>query len=290
MSADQTAMRDFSIRTMSREEIAIAIDWARAEGWNPGLYDADAFFAADSGAFLVGLRDGAAVATISATAYGDAFGFIGFYIVRPDCRGHGYGFKIWQAAMARLAGRNIGLDGVIAQQANYMKSGFQFAHRNVRYQGVARKRESKALPGDIRIIGPCRFVDVADYDRAFFPAPRENFLKAWLTQPHSVALGVERRGVFAGYGVLRACHTGYKIGPLFADDPALAGCLLAALVAEAPAGAPFFLDAPQCNGAAVALAERFQLKPVFETARMYTGPAPDISLDRTYGVTSFEFG
>ncbi len=32
------------------------------------------------------------------------------------------------------------------------------------------------------------------------------------------------------------------------------------------------------------------LSPVFETARMYTGPAPAIALDRIFGVTSFELG
>jgi hypothetical protein len=29
---------------------------------------------------------------------------------------------------------------------------------------------------------------------------------------------------------------------------------------------------------------------VFATARMYTGPAPAIDLDRVFGVTSFELG
>lgn len=32
------------------------------------------------------------------------------------------------------------------------------------------------------------------------------------------------------------------------------------------------------------------MKPVFETARMYTGAAPDIALARLYGVTTFELG
>ena len=36
-------MTDLRIRTMRPEEIAIAVDWAAAEGWNPGLADADCF-------------------------------------------------------------------------------------------------------------------------------------------------------------------------------------------------------------------------------------------------------
>ena len=37
----------FEIRTMTGAELDFAIDLAAAEGWNPGLHDADAFYAAD---------------------------------------------------------------------------------------------------------------------------------------------------------------------------------------------------------------------------------------------------
>ena len=42
--------------------------------------------------------------------------------------------------------------------------------------------------------------------------------------------------------------------------------------------------------AAVALPERYDMRAVFETARMYTGGKPDIPLDRLSRVTSFELG
>jgi ribosomal protein S18 acetylase RimI-like enzyme len=97
----------------------IAIDWAAAEGWNPGLYDADCFRAADPDGFLVGLLGDEPVATISVVKYGDSFGFLGFYIVKPAYRGQGYGRQIWDAGLAYLKGRTVGLDGVLAQQGNY---------------------------------------------------------------------------------------------------------------------------------------------------------------------------
>ena len=97
-------------------------------------------------------------------------------------------------------------------------------------------------------------------------------------------------GKLAGYGVIRPCRSGYKIGPLFADDPELAEAIFLALKSEIDPAEPFYLDTPEVNRAAVALAERYQMKPVFETARMYTGAKPDLSLDRVFGVTSFELG
>ena len=125
----------YTIRTMTRQEMDIAVDWAAAEGWNPGLYDAHCFNLADPTGFLVGLLGDEPIASISVVKYGNSFGFLGFYIVRPEYRGRGYGMRIWNAGLASLQGRTIGLDGVVAQQDNYRESGFTLAYRNIRYQG-----------------------------------------------------------------------------------------------------------------------------------------------------------
>ena len=278
----------FTIRSMTRPEVDTAIDWAAAEGWNPGLHDANAFYAADPGGFLVELRGDVPVATISAVKYGDTFGFIGFYIVRQDCRGQGLGLKLWRAGLARLAGRTVGLDGVLAQQDNYRKSGFELAYRNVRYLGIG----GGPVPLDDAVVALERvpFEDVAAYDRPFFPDERRAFLGCWLRQPGATALGLMQGGRLAGYGVLRACRSGFKLGPVLADSPALAERLFLALKAHAPAGAPVFLDTPTVNPAAVDLAQRHGMRVAFETARMYLGQAPPLPLDRLFGVTSFELG
>ena len=120
---------------MRADEIALAADWAAAEGWNPGLNDAACFATVDAEGFLIGELDGKPAATISCVNYDDRFAFLGFYIVRPDLRGRGLGWRIWQAAIAHAGARTIGLDGVVAQQDNYRKSGFTLAYRNVRYGG-----------------------------------------------------------------------------------------------------------------------------------------------------------
>jgi hypothetical protein len=96
-------------------------------------------------------------------------------------------------------------------------------------------------------------------------------------------------GRLTGFGVVRPCRSGYKIGPLFADDPQTAERLLAGLSSRA-AGEPIFLDTPEPNLAATSLAERHNMRPVFETARMYTRAAPPVDLRRIFGVTSFELG
>ena len=66
----------------------------------------------------MGWRDGAPVASSAVVRYGPEYGFLGFYIVRPDQRGTGAGMAIWNAGMAHLGDQTVGLDGVPDQQAN----------------------------------------------------------------------------------------------------------------------------------------------------------------------------
>jgi hypothetical protein len=279
-------MTDLRIRTMRPEEIAIAVDWAAAEGWNPGRADAPCFATVDPEGFLVGELDGAPAATISCVNYDAGFAFLGFYIVRPDLRGRGHGLAIWNAAIAHAGGRVIGLDGVVAQQENYEKSGFALAYANVRYGGTAA---AVAAPRGVIALGDVPLAAVVADDATVFPAPRNAFLRAWINTPGHVGRALVRDGRLAAWGVIRPCRTGRKIGPLVADDRAAAEAVLAALLADA-GGGEIFLDVPSVNGGAVALAESLSLTPVFETARMYTGAIRPMRLERVFGVMTFELG
>ena len=276
----------FRVRTMPPEEVALAVDWAAAEGWNPGLTDAACFAVAAPDGFLLGELAGAPAAVLSVVNYDEHFSFLGFYIVRPDLRGRGLGLRIWRAGMARAGSRTIGLDGVVAQQDNYRKSGFVFAYNNIRYGGFAPPRV-EAAPNTVSLT-EVLFDLIARDDATVFPAARPTFLRAWIAAPGHVGRALIRENRLVAWGVIRPCRTGRKIGPLIADDRDAAEAVLAALVG--PAGGQVFLDVPQPNGAAMALATAHGFAPMFETARMYCGPIRPVSLGRVYGVTTFELG
>lgn len=283
---------NYQIRPMTRDELDLAVQWAADEGWNPGLHDAECFFAADPSGFFVGLLDDEPVAAISGVRYGETFGFMGFYIVKPSHRGRGFGLPIFHAAVDFLKGRNIGLDGVVEQQHNYGKSGFELAYRNVRYQGSAILPAGTSGDPHPTLVDVSRLPRemIAAYDREFFPEERNAFLASWLGQSGHRSLGVVEDGALAGYGVIRKCQVGYKIGPLFADTPEIAKRILYGLVAPIDPEELVFLDVPEPNAAAVELAKSHDMEIVFETARMYSGGAPEIPLERLFGVTTFELG
>jgi GNAT superfamily N-acetyltransferase len=278
------------IRAATLPEMRLLLDWAAEEGWNPGLHDAAAFHAADPEGFLLAEVDSQPVGCISAVRQGAEFGFIGFYIMRPEWRRQGIGLQLWQAGMARLAGRVVGLDGVVAQQANYRRSGFTLAWNNARFLAEApvpvplyptEGAEYELVPANGLSLPELAALDV-------FPAPRAEFLRHWMSAPGHRALAVLRDGQAEGFGMVRPARQGSRIGPLLARDAAAARFLFNALLAGATG--PVSLDLPLGNAEAVRLAEQAGMRPVFETARMYAGPAPALAVDRIFGVASFELG
>lgn len=283
LEADMT----HDIRVLDLAGISVAIAWAEREGWNPGLKDAEAFAAVDPGGFLGLYLEGKLAATISLVHYGASFAFLGFYICAPEHRGKGLGLALWNAALARCKATTVGLDGVPAQQANYRQSGFVLAHDNIRYGGL-RPTGYAQIDCDLTPLTPADAdaVDGFEQRHQLFPASRAGFLAAWLGHD---ALALRSGGQIAGYGVIRPCREGHKIGPLFAATVGDAETILRGLLTRMADGM-MFLDLPGPNNAALDLARSLKLQPMFETARMYRGPAPQISIDKVFGITTFELG
>ncbi|OBQ61325.1 GNAT family N-acetyltransferase [Mesorhizobium erdmanii] len=275
-----------TIRTLSLGELAVLIDWAEGEGWKPGLDDAAMFQAADPEGFIGAFVDNEMVAAISAVAYGHDFGFIGLYICRPDMRGKGHGKAVWAAGMNRLAGRTIGLDGVEEQQANYRSKGFEPVYETIRYSG--RPVALHVGAEQSRLVTAQMMSDIISYDADCFPAPRRSFLQQWLQPPHRALAALTSRGM-AGYAVARPCRSGFKVGPLFADDVQTALELLAEL-ASACDGGDLHIDVPATQVVFIAALEAAGFAPTFSTTRMYKGPPPKLDGKRAFGVTTLELG
>ncbi len=277
----------FEMRLVVEDEVQFLCDLAAGEGWNPGLRDIQCFYQADKTGFYVGILNGEPIACISAVKYGNDYGFVGFYIVREPWRSKGYGIQIWNHALASLEGRVIGLDGVVDQQDNYIKSGFKLSHRNIRFEGnpEATLPISDALV-DIRSLPEQQIIS---YDEGCFFDKRQSFMQAWLSEEGHMGFAYLEEGNIKGYGLIRPYADGYKTGPLFAENPEIANILFQALCSKVEGG-KIILDVPEVNAAGIELAERFGLEQSFETARMYKGEKPELPLQKIYGVTSFELG
>jgi GNAT superfamily N-acetyltransferase len=275
------------VRTAGKPGVDAALDLAALEGWNPGLSDAAAFFAADPDGFLAtGTGDGID-GTISAVRYGNSYAFIGLFLVKDSLRGQGIGRALWDAALRRAGSAVTGLDSIASMEEFYARHGFRTASRSVRY--LTRSASSQPASGIVPL-GRVRFAKIDACDKKHFPGPRTNFLDPWVRSSGSHGLAAVRDGEVEGYGLVRPCRSGWKIGPLFADSRSSAEDLLGGLLSSVPAGEDVFLDVPLANPAAAALASARGMTPVFETLRMYRGGEPATGATGIYGITSFELG
>ena len=218
---------------------------------------------------------------------------MGLFIVHHAHRGKGLGTTLWFARRDRLLSRlkdggTIGLDGVDAMVPFYEKGGFKPFTRHRRFQ--LTEPESNLIRSE-------RIVDVAsvslpmlaDYDSQCFPVRREQFLVEWTKQNNAVSLAFVKDERLLGFGVMRPCLIGWKIGPLFADSIEVADALFQSCQL-ASKGMPIFLDVPDNNPTAIALCEKYRMQEVFACVRMYYGPAPLLDHRRIFGITTLEVG
>jgi hypothetical protein len=250
------------------------------------LDDAGRFLAAAPDSFLATEHEGEIVATVSCALYGESYAFIGFYIVRSHLRGRGIGNALFERALGRAGGRAVGLDGVLAEQGSYERRGFVLAHRNVRWRTIGGGER----PDGVVDLSSVEFEQLLDFDSAIFGTERERFLRVWIDRPAGHALACLQGGRIVGYGVLRPCHVGAKVGPLFADDQQVAEELLTGLLAAADPRTEVFIDMPAANLRAGDLRAGRAMEHSFETVRMYLNGRPPEDVQKVFGVTTFEFG
>lgn len=282
---------ELQFRLLDLDGLKTLVNWAAQEGWNPGPRDAEVFFATDPEGFYGYFDHDEMIAGGSIVSYQKAFGFMGFFIVKPEYRSSGIGHKLWyqrrDTLLSRLnPGAAIGMDGVVAMQPFYKKGGFEIAFRDERHEktGTAFVIEDHITP-----ITDEDFEAIMVYDLQCFGFERSRFMKSWLKLPESKTFKFIENGRHKGFAVMRKANKGYKICPLFADDAAVATELYKACLNAVP-GEPVYLDIPVVNQAAVELTKAFNTTYVFECARMYYGKPPDIPIDKVFGITTFELG
>ena len=276
---------------LNLQGVKTLVKWAEGEGWNPGPYDADVFYATDPKGFYGFYNNSELVAGGSVVSYGGAFGFMGLFIVKPVYRSAGMGRKLWyqrrDTLLSRLnEGAAIGMDGVLAMQPFYANGGFNIAFRDERY---VRTGTAFAVHPAISPITANNIQQVLAYDETCFGFARPQFMIPWLQLPGNNTFKYTKDGMLEGFAVVRKLISGYKIGPLFAGNAAIAEELYKACL-NSVQDEQLYIDIPACNTDAVQLVKKYDATYVFECARMYYGNPPLIDMNNVFGITSFELG
>jgi len=273
------------------EGLKTLVKWAENEGWDPGLYDADVYWATDPDGFYGYFQEGELIAGGSIISYNGEFGFMGFFIVKPEYRSIGIGRKLWYQRRDKLLSRLkdgavIGMDGVVEMQSFYEKGGFETAFRDERYEkiGIAFK-----VDRNISSINDNDIESILAYDKKCFGFSRPQFLNPWLKTLNNKTFKYVEGGELKGFAIVRKTIAGYKIGPLFADNENIAEELYKTCL-NSVIGKALYLDIPVINRGALNLIKKYEATYVFECARMYYGNPPNIDMNMVFGITSFELG
>jgi GNAT superfamily N-acetyltransferase len=284
--------KKINVRKMLKEDLKQVIGWAIKEGWNPGLYEVDALYAADPSGYHLLEIDSKPVASLAGVRYSSKLAFLGLYIVKPELRGLGYGKLLWDIVMGNLKDCSaIGLNGVSDQIKQYQKEGFSVSHANTRWRGnLFNAHNFWKMPDNVSLYKPHSLTPLIDYDARLFPAPRAEFLSKWLTMPHSHVLSAVKDGELCGYGVISKANDGYKIAPLVADNQETARQIYIALCRCVGQKELVHIDTPANNPEASLLMKQFGLEQTFDTFRMYKGQMTPVEEQKWFGLTSLEIG
>ena len=231
-----------AIRALGLGDVAAAVPLAAEAGWNQVA--ADWRFMIESGrAFGV---DGASglVATALVLPVGSALSWISMVLVTKARRGTGLGTRLLKHCIAQVTkeGAVAGLDATELGRPIYLPLGFADLYRISRYR-LERRPEAAPVPAGIELAPFTHqaLEEVAGWDRKRSAMERLGIIAHLRARQPALAWIAQRGGAIVGYVVGRDGRLATQIGPVMADDGAIATALAARAMANA--APPYFLDA-----------------------------------------------
>ena len=284
---------NFHVEQMTRKELDKAMLWAKHEGWNFGIHDAEVIYGIDPEGFWVGKMGDEVISCCSALRYEKDYAFVGLYIVDEAYRGKGYGKAVWDKAIRRIDEMGVkysGLDAVVEQVPRYESEGYEAAHTLIRMRYEANGQEIKVAT--VHEMEEGEVGAICEYDKGFDVESRGDFTKRWLEVPGGIGIywASRRYGDVLGYGFMREAVEGYMVGPMYAHDVTMASEILDGMCSMLGPMGHLSIDVPEANGDAMRLMKSRGLEEVTRFVRMYRGGKPEMRIKEIYGVKSVAVG
>ena len=230
----------FRIRTMTEADVPCALELSTAAGWNQSADDWRRLHEYEPRGCFVAEQAGEICGTVTTTAYGERFGWIGMLVVRPECRGRGMGKALLQAAMDYLKSiptETIRLDATARGRTIYEKRGFKVEYLPERWGGVA-SATGEAAPR----AGPADLDEIIALDALAFGAQRPRVLRRLMADfPEHARIIRGPEGRLLGYAMARKGREAWQAGPCIARSLEVGRSLFRAAIGRL-AGQDLFLD------------------------------------------------
>jgi GNAT superfamily N-acetyltransferase len=216
---------------LAEAELDAAAALVREAGWNQIAADWRIFL--DLGTVYV-VRNEArrVIATAATLAYGGAFAWISMVLVAGDHRRRGLATRLLDRCVEDVTARGqvAILDATPAGRAVYLQLGFEdaWSYRRLERRGQGSTPAEDAPPGvAIRPIADADWPELCAFDAAAFGADRSAVLSRLRGRLPVAEFVARRAGRVAGFLLGRDGRTASQLGPLVAEDDAVATALLA---------------------------------------------------------------
>jgi len=221
-------MAALTLRRLEARDLDDALRLTQAERWSHRLEDWQFHYRLGRG-WVACDHDGKVLGTASWWAYGEQFGTVGLVLVDQAHQGQGIGRQLMNVVMSDAGPRVLQLVATKAGLTLYQRCGFREHHGIRQHQGAATQIPAFVPLRDtvLRSVSLADLEAVCDLDAAAFGANRRHLVEAVFTAGGGVGVLAERNGRLAGFALVRQSGRGTTIGPVVAEDEALAIALIA---------------------------------------------------------------
>jgi GNAT superfamily N-acetyltransferase len=226
-------------------------------GWNQNLADWRFMLGAGRGFGCIG-PDGRWQASSLVLPLGQRLAWISMVLVTRDRRRGGVGTGLLKRCIdeVRSAGAVAGLDATEQGRPIYLPLGFHDLYPIARWHFDAASDVVRPPAGvTLRSLGPADLPRLALYDRPLTGMERPSILAHLaLRQPGRAWIAEDTAGKTVGYVLGREGRVATSLGPVVADNEAIALALISKAAAAAPG--PFIIDVPVLHRAVRAWLEK----------------------------------
>lgn len=291
----------YTVRVMQKEDIPQALDVWRETGLQEGTHCLYTWLEVDPEGFNVAVTDsGEVIGICCGVVQHEDLAFVGIYAVREKYRGLGIGIKVWNACMEHIGSRNAALNAIPHKTELYRtKGGFPVVETRwtcvVNETNVSRVDHQvlsdEAPEGvDIQPFQESHLPSMYEYDLALMGYNRELALRLNCSEQDSRTLVAFKDGKCVGFGTIKiSCHNAGQVGPLYADDAAVAEVMLRRLIVSLPQATGFAMMTVSSNPAANEFIKRMGCPTAEECPRLYKKKIIDVEFNKVFAHFDLNF-
>ncbi|CAL1276857.1 unnamed protein product [Larinioides sclopetarius] len=291
---------NYTVRLMTKDDVPGTLEIWRQTGMQEGTHCLYTWLEVDKEAFNVAVTDsGEVIAACSAVLHHPDFAFVGMYCCLEKYRGCGVGKKVWDACMEHIGRRNAALNAVPGKLELYRdKGGFPIVETkwtcvvNETEDPINHETLSDQVPVGITIepFQDAFLPAMSEYDFALVRYDRKQALELNCKEVDSKSLVAFKDGKCVGFGTIKiSCHNCGQVGPLYADDAAVAEVMLRRLIVSLPKAKGFAMMTISTNSPANDFIKKIGCPTTEECPRLYRKEKIEVDTNKVFAQWDLNF-